>query len=114
MNSKITIKKSTRDDWDYILELRNNTRQFYGNTNILTKDEHYAYLEKANVTIWIAYYGNGKMGFLIDQKLRNNITIHFQRGPMESYLSGMLHPVCGGVGRVAVIPKCNRRGMEVK
>lgn len=81
LNSEITIKRSTRDDWDYILELRNNTRQFYENTNILTKDEHYAYLEKANVTIWIAYYGNEKIGFLklndydlaivLDEKFRN-------------------------------------------
>lgn len=41
------LRKITREDWDYILNLRNrNFKYFEKQTKPIEKDEHYSYMEK--------------------------------------------------------------------
>ena len=46
----ISIREVSKEDWDFILELRNNSdiRKFMNNDTIISKDRHYQYLEKQN------------------------------------------------------------------
>lgn len=62
--NKLQLVKSTKDDWDYILDLRNSTREFYCNTEIIQKEDHYRYMEMTDATVWIAYLKKQKIGFL--------------------------------------------------
>lgn len=62
--NKLQIVKSTREDWDYILDLRNNTREFYCNTEIIQKEDHYRYMSNTDAIVWIAYLRKEKIGFL--------------------------------------------------
>lgn len=62
--NKLQIVKSTREDWDYILDLRNSTREFYCNTEIIQKEDHYRYMEMTDAIVWIAYLKKQKIGFL--------------------------------------------------
>lgn len=62
--SEIILVDYDKNDWDYILELRNKTRENFGNDNILLKKEHYDYLSKFAGKIWMVKYDNENVGFL--------------------------------------------------
>ena len=69
VSSNIYIKELKLIDWDYVLKLRNKTRKFYNNSDIVTKDEHYNYMSNTSAIFWIVYYNNERVGFL---KLNNS------------------------------------------
>lgn len=62
--NRLSIIKATKDDWDFILNLRNSTREFYCHTEIIQKEDHYRYMENTDAIVWIVYLKNTKIGFL--------------------------------------------------
>lgn len=62
--NNLHIVKAIKDDWDYILDLRNETREFYLHTEIIQKDDHYRYMSNTDAIVWIAYLKKEKIGFL--------------------------------------------------
>lgn len=80
MNLK--LRKSQKEDWDLILELRNEFfSQFYKQTKPIEKTEHYKYLErqKSNSKFhhWIIEYENNRVGYV--RVLDNDIGIMIKK-----------------------------------
>ena len=76
MNLK--LKNPQKEDWDLILELRNEFfSQFYKQTKPIEKTEHYKYLEKQESNSkfhhWIIKYENNRVGYV--RVLDNDIGI---------------------------------------
>lgn len=84
---EIKLREVCKEDWDYILELRNNFFEddFLEQKKILTKKEHYEYMEKqkSNTSFhqWISFDGKNNVGYIrllkddvsiiVDQKFQN-------------------------------------------
>lgn len=77
----IHLRSCTKDDWDIILDLRN---QFYMGSFILqdrklTKEEHYEYMEKQltnpNFHQWMAIMDNKVVGYIRILDLEINILV---------------------------------------
>ena len=78
VRSNISLMCSTVEDWDYILELRNKTREYFANTEILLKEKHYEYLSKFTGKIWMVRYDNQNIGFLkLNGSLKNLVKLIF-------------------------------------
>ena len=65
----ISIRKVKADDWDFILEVRNEKeiRQVSNNNEIITKSKHYDYMrnleQMENVYQWIITFENKDVGY---------------------------------------------------
>ena len=76
---EVSLRKVSRNDWDYILNLRNNRefRTFFYDQHVITKKEHYKYLQKQKTNKhffnWVIYYGNTNVGYL--RILNNDVSI---------------------------------------
>ena len=77
----IHLRPCTKDDWDIVLDLRN---QFYLGSFViqdrpLTKEEHYGYMEKQlgnpNFHQWIAIMDNNVVGYIRILDLEINILV---------------------------------------
>lgn len=84
---EIKLRQVSKEDWDYILELRNNffKDDFIEQKKILTKKEHYEYMknQKSNTNFhqWISSDGKNNVGYIrllkddvsimVDQKFQN-------------------------------------------
>ena len=84
---EIKLRQVSKEDWDYILELRNNffKDDFIELKKILTKKEHYEYMknQKSNTNFhqWISSDGKNNVGYIrllkddvsiiVDQKFQN-------------------------------------------
>ena len=84
---EIKLRQVSKEDWDYILELRNNFFEddFLEQKKILTKKEHYEYMknQKSNTNFhqWISSDGKNNVGYIrllkddvsiiVDQKFQN-------------------------------------------
>jgi len=84
---EIKLRQVSKEDWDYILELRNNFFEddFIEQKKILTKKEHYEYMknQKSNTNFhqWISSDGKNNVGYIrllkddvsiiVDQKFQN-------------------------------------------
>jgi len=84
---EIKLKEVCKEDWDYILQLRNSffKDDFLEQQKVLTKKEHYEYMEKqkSNTTFyqWISFDGKKNVGYIrlleddvsviVDQKFQN-------------------------------------------
>ena len=65
----LILREVKKDDWDYILELRNDFySNFYQQKKPLTKPEHYDFMEKqksnSNFHQWIIEYKNRMVGYV--------------------------------------------------
>ena len=83
----IKLRNVVGEDWDYILNLRNDPefRQCFSEQHEITKYEHYAYLDQQNSNPnfhnWIIYSDNQNVGYIrildsdisiiIDKKFHN-------------------------------------------
>ena len=77
----VSLRPCTKDDWDFILDLRN---QFYLGSFViqdrpLIKDEHYEYMEKqsrnSNFHQWMAMMDNNVVGYIRILDLEINILV---------------------------------------
>ena len=84
---QIKLREVREEDWDYILELRNHffKDDFVEQQNVLTKKEHYDYMEKQKFNTdfhqWISSDGEKNVGYIrlleddvsimVDQKFQN-------------------------------------------
>ncbi len=84
---EIKLREVREEDWDYILELRNHffKDDFVEQQNVLTKKEHYDYMEKQQFNTdfhqWISTDGEKNVGYIrlleddvsimVDQKFQN-------------------------------------------
>ena len=84
---EIKLKEVCKEDWDYILQLRNSffKDDFLEQQKVLTKKEHYEYMEKqksnANFYQWISSDEEKNVGYIrlleddvsviVDQKFQN-------------------------------------------
>ena len=84
---EIKLREVREEDWDYILELRNHffKDDFVEQQNVLTKKEHYDYMEKQKFNTdfhqWISSDGEKNVGYIrlleddvsimVDQKFQN-------------------------------------------
>tara|TARA_B100000029_G_scaffold250436_1_gene247443 strand:+ start:3667 stop:4089 length:423 start_codon:yes stop_codon:yes gene_type:complete len=84
---EIKLREVREEDWDYILELRNHffKDDFVEQQNVLTKKEHYDYMEKQKFNTdfhqWISTDGEKNVGYIrlleddvsimVDQKFQN-------------------------------------------
>ena len=76
---EIKLRQVSKEDWDYILELRNNffKDDFIEQKKILTKKEHYEYMknQKSNTNFhqWISSDGKNNVGYI--RLLKDDVTI---------------------------------------
>jgi len=76
---KVTLRKVSKKEWDYILRLRNDEdyRSNFYDQHIITKKEHYDYLKKQNSNPnfhnWIIEYAKKDAGYI--RILDNDISI---------------------------------------
>jgi len=83
---KIELRKCTIEDWDYVLALRNEfyKNSFYKQDRILTKDEHYDYMENQsknpNFHQWIAIMDGKIVGYIriLDSDINIMVSKEFQ------------------------------------
>jgi len=84
---EIKLREVCKEDWDYILQLRNSffKDDFLEQQKVLTKKEHYEYMEKqksnTNFYQWISFDGKKNVGYIrlleddvsviVDQKFQN-------------------------------------------
>ena len=84
---EIKLKEVCKEDWDYILQLRNSffKDDFLEQQKVLTKKEHYEYMEKqksnTNFYQWVSFDGEKNVGYIrlleddvsviVDQKFQN-------------------------------------------
>ena len=84
---EIKLKEVCKEDWDYILQLRNSffKNDFLEQQKVLTKKEHYEYMEKqksnTNFYQWVSFDGEKNVGYIrlleddvsviVDQKFQN-------------------------------------------
>jgi len=83
---QITLRKVQKNDWDFILELRNKFYHFfYKQKKPIPKKEHYEYMEKqrqkSNFHQWIIMYDKKEAGYvrildndvgiMVDDKFQN-------------------------------------------
>ena len=84
---EIKLREVCKEDWDYILQLRNSffKDDFLEQQKVLTKKEHYEYMEKqksnTNFYQWISFEGKKNVGYIrlleddvsviVDQKFQN-------------------------------------------
>ncbi len=78
----VVLKTVNQEDWDFILELRNEFYNFfYNQTKLLTKAEHYAYLEKqkpnSNFHHWLIFSNVTQVGYC--RILNNDVGIMIQK-----------------------------------
>jgi RimJ/RimL family protein N-acetyltransferase len=77
--NNIKLRKVSKNDWRYILELRNNKkfRSFFYNQHIISEQEHLNYLKKQKLNSkffnWIICYGVQNAGYI--RILDNDISI---------------------------------------
>ncbi|MBS3926357.1 MAG: GNAT family N-acetyltransferase [Nitrosarchaeum sp.] len=65
----IQLRKATKSDWDFILELRNNDFQyFYEQNSPIPKEAHYQYMENhvndSNFHQWIISHEGNDVGYV--------------------------------------------------
>ena len=76
---QISLRRVDKNDWDFILSLRNNekTRDNFYTKNIIKKQDHYKYLEdqekNQNFFNWIISYENVNAGYI--RILENDVSI---------------------------------------
>ena len=76
---KVTLRKVSKKEWDYILRLRNDEdyRSNFYDQHVITKKEHYDYLKKQNSNPnfhnWIIEYAKKDVGYI--RILDNDISI---------------------------------------
>ena len=83
---KVKLRKCTIEDWDYVLSLRNEfyKNSFYKQDRILTKDEHYEYMEKQsnnpNFHQWVAVMDEKIAGYvrIFDSDVNIMVSKEFQ------------------------------------
>ena len=83
---KVKLRKCTIEDWDYVLLLRNEfyKNSFYKQDRILTKDEHYEYMEKQsnnpNFHQWVAIMDEKIAGYvrIFDSDVNIMVSKEFQ------------------------------------
>ena len=84
---EIKLREVCKEDWDYILQLRNSffKDDFLEQQKVLTKKEHYEYMEKqkanTNFYQWVSFDGEKNVGYIrlleddvsiiVDQKFQN-------------------------------------------
>ena len=84
---EIKLREVCKEDWDYILHLRNSffKDDFLEQQKVLTKKEHYEYMEKqksnTNFYQWVSFDGEKNVGYIrlleddvsviVDQKFQN-------------------------------------------
>jgi len=78
----VVLKTVNEEDWDFILELRNEFYDFfYKQTKPLTKTEHYAYLEKQKFNShfhhWLIFSNETPIGYC--RILNNDVGIMIQK-----------------------------------
>jgi len=66
----IKLRKLSRNDWDFVLKLRNRReyRSFFIQQHTISKKEHYAYMKKEqknpNYACWIITYNDENVGYV--------------------------------------------------
>jgi RimJ/RimL family protein N-acetyltransferase len=76
---KVSLRKTLKKDWNYILDLRNNEkfRENFYHSEKISKIEHYEYLikQKSNPYFfnWIICYGKNDVGYI--RILDNDVSI---------------------------------------
>ena len=102
----VILKSVDKKDWDFILDLRNESRKYFLQNEIITKKTHYNYMEKnlnnPRFKIWIIYSEKQKLGYvrLLDTDL-STVLIEKYRGK--------------GLGSIALkmgIEKCKELGID--
>lgn len=78
----VVLKIVKQEDWDFILELRNEFYIFfYKQTKPLTKTEHYTYLEKqksnSNFHHWLIFSNETRIGYC--RILNNDVGVMIQK-----------------------------------
>jgi len=94
----LKLRKCIRDDWDTILELRNDfyKNSFYKQTSILSKGEHYDYMEKQsknpNFFQWMAVIDENVIGYvrILDLDVNIMVSKEFQSKGMGSMILQLL------------------------
>ncbi len=94
----LKLRKCIRDDWDIILELRNNfyKNSFYKQTGILSKEEHYDYMEKQSKNPdffqWMAVIDENVIGYvrILDLDVNIMVSKEFQSKGMGSIILQLL------------------------
>ena len=105
-NMKINLRDVTENDWDYILNLRN---QFYVNffheqKKPIEKDEHYEYMNKqksnSNFYQWIATNGEDDVGYIriLDQDINIMVEKKFQTKGIGTVMLNLLEKKALGLG----------------
>jgi len=83
MKMKVSLRKITKKDWDYILKIRNKKefRPFFYTNHIISKKEHYEYLQKQKTNPsffnWIISYDDKDAGYL--RILDNDVSIMVEK-----------------------------------
>jgi len=102
----IELKQIDKKDWDFILDLRNNVRIYFVQNEVITKENHYNYMEKNSINprfkLWIIHSEKQKLGYvrLLDTEL-SVVLIEKYRGK--------------GIGHIALkigIEKCKKLGIN--
>ena len=65
--NKIEFREVCDDDWDFLVQIRNESHEFHGNTSIFTKQKYKKYIENQlsqdeNNRHWVIMYENQRMG----------------------------------------------------
>ena len=105
-NMKINLRDVTENDWDYILNLRN---QFYVNffheqKKPIEKDEHYEYMNKqksnSNFYQWIATNGEDDVGYIriLDQDINIMVEKKFQTKGIGTVMLNLVEKEARGLG----------------
>jgi len=83
---KIELREVTKQDWDFILNLRNQFYKnfFYEQKEPIPKDDHYKYMNKQESNLnfhqWIAFDGKDDVGYIriLDQDINIMVLKKFQ------------------------------------
>lgn len=95
---EIKLRKCTKDDWDFILELRNDfyANSFYKQDKLLSKEEHYNYMEfqskNPGFYQWVAIMDEKLVGYvrILDSDVNIMVSKEFQSKGMGNIILKLL------------------------
>lgn len=120
---KITLRNVKKNDWDFILELRNSFYRFFNKQNkSLEKSEHYEYMEKQKSNPcfhqWIIMLNQNNVGYarILDHDVGIMIKEEFQNKGIATKALSLVEKKAAELGLkklVALVKKDNKNSKKI-
>ena len=107
MSSRLSLVKCEEKFWDFIRDLRNNeeVRKSFFNDNIVTKSEHYQFMQTNGKDYWICLKNNKPIGYVSIREKEVSIATEPRehgKGVASFMLEEMIKKVPNLIARVKV------------